>query len=330
MTENEIIPPSTMRNMLTLDEHIARIEAARAQVAASLYDFCQTLCDARDELGDSVFQGELSARLGMSRPYLNRMLAIGDSAFIRERRQDLPEVFTSLYELSLIEKGYERLYGEQHYQQHLHRLIDDRTIDRNTTAKDIRLVKQDVESQLKSYSTFSAVKALKPANVPEEEVKAPRSFSRLVDDGHKFLNIVVDLTDFEDPGSKPDKFAELVPLDELVDATTKNTAHIFIRIQASRLDFGFRFLGSTMFQYADIFTNYDFLEPSVSGTLHLSKETVVLRGFYGDKPHKVMPRKRLLGTKLPQVMDFAENVAMKPNLLVFGNAGRPGWQVLAD
>jgi len=70
------------RNGLTLDEHIEKIRGCLERTRQSIFDTIISIKECRDQLGDDVFQKDVSERLGMSPSTLNRWISIGNSDFV--------------------------------------------------------------------------------------------------------------------------------------------------------------------------------------------------------------------------------------------------------
>ena len=72
---NEIINP----NQLTIDEHISKIKDCLERTRKSIFDTVMSIKECKDQLGDEVFQKDVSVRLGMNPSTLNRWISIGNS-----------------------------------------------------------------------------------------------------------------------------------------------------------------------------------------------------------------------------------------------------------
>ena len=90
---NEIIS----RNELTIEEHVQRIKLCLDRTRQSIFDTVISIKECRDQVGDEVFQKEISTRLGMSPSTLNRWLSIGNSQFVMSHQDKVPTTFTGLY-----------------------------------------------------------------------------------------------------------------------------------------------------------------------------------------------------------------------------------------
>ena len=103
---NEIIS----RNELTVEEHVQRIKLCLNRTRQSIFDTVISIKECKEQLGNEVFQKDVSEMLGMSPSTLNRWLSIGNSEFILSHQSDLPHTFTSLYNITQLEKRYLEYY----------------------------------------------------------------------------------------------------------------------------------------------------------------------------------------------------------------------------
>ena len=339
MSDVEIIPP----NSRSLEEHIQLIQTARQEVSNSFYRFVTTLIEARNELGDSVFQGELAERVGIERSYLNRILSIGDSQFISQNRDNLPDVFTSLYEISSMERSYREFYGDRSYLKQLDKLVEQDRLHRDMFSKEIKDLRSDIQKKIGDRKREEKEKKRNSVNERDwsSEINVETDVETFINRGDIFSNFVIDLTNqsdrvkrWKDDSIFEEDISEEFPLHDLRGTTDTKTISCLIRVKMSEIEFGLKFMRAVGFRYEDFLvplrkSQETFFQSSNLQVVHLRSDVVIIRGVRG-KAYKITRGKMLKGDTLGDLLSFSEGMSHSPNILVFGTTDREGWNCLIE
>ena len=134
---------------LTLVEHIERIQKSFETLRQSLFTTIVSIKECREQLGDEVFQKDVSVLLGMSPSYLNKWISIGNSDFIMNNQDRLPHTFSSLYSMTQLEKKYVDHYGPTEGIQKLEGHVDRGEVSLKSQQSEISNLIQNIEERIK-------------------------------------------------------------------------------------------------------------------------------------------------------------------------------------
>ena len=137
-------------NELTLEDHIIKIQNCFETLKQSIFNTVISIKECRDQFGEEVFEKDISERLGMSPSYLNRWVSIGNSDFIMNNQQYLPHTFSSLYNLTQLEKRYNDFYGNEGSDR-LQRLLDRGEISTKSQQNQIKDLIRVVDDRIKRH-----------------------------------------------------------------------------------------------------------------------------------------------------------------------------------
>ena len=98
-------------NIMSLEDHVKKINLAKSRVKNSIFEMAEAITNAVFQLEDR--QKDLAEQLGMSRGTLSKWIAIGSNQSLMNMKQSVPESFDSLYQLSSLEKQYNKFYGNR-------------------------------------------------------------------------------------------------------------------------------------------------------------------------------------------------------------------------
>ena len=98
-------------NIMSLEDHVKKINLAKSRVKNSIFEMAEAITNAVFQLEDR--QKDLAEQLGMSRGTLSKWIAIGTNQSLMNMKQSVPETFDSLYQLSSLEKQYNKFYGDR-------------------------------------------------------------------------------------------------------------------------------------------------------------------------------------------------------------------------
>lgn len=129
---------NTKSNARSLDEHFIIISEALNRAKRSILETVVAIKNAHDDLGKTMFQGELAFRLGMHRTTLNRWLSIAESSSIRLFQNQVPNTFSGLYGVSQIERTiHEISHNEEDAISTIVSLFEEEKIRPNSEQKEL-------------------------------------------------------------------------------------------------------------------------------------------------------------------------------------------------
>ena len=327
MPEVEILLP----NSLTLDQHVERITQCRTRVQVALFDFVDAIRLAHEELGADTFERELAQRLGMAASTLNRWKSIGHSQVIQQNREKLPPVFSSLYEITQLEKGYEKFYGEADGAKKLQSLINRRSITPETETKDIKHFVDEVRRQRLDITRQHKERFLldKLGATGYEIDKNQKSLNDLIEAGIKVRTIVVflpneKLTQWSDMGVMNSDINREFPISEIRGRSERDAINLLLVVPNHRIDVGIKLLKASGFNYRETF----FPPHEAVGFSGDRNSKVVILGQRGrGETGKDFSSKNL---STDGVVELAEHLGNGPYLMLFEEVEKEGWLCLSN
>ena len=140
-------------NKLSVNEHAENIRNAIENTKKSLFNLVTVVKNAYEDLGDAVFQKELAEKLDMNPSVLCKWKQIGESKICFKNINKLPETFSTLYDISLLEKEYVKKYSEKGIDK-LQRLIDKGVINNHTIQSKIQEILREIKDDLRERRVF--------------------------------------------------------------------------------------------------------------------------------------------------------------------------------
>jgi transcriptional regulator with XRE-family HTH domain len=324
----EVLQPNTM----SLDEHVTRISSALGRVRSSIFELVVAIKSAHDELGGSVFQNELADRLGMNKSTLSRWLQIGNSPSLKQKQDQLPATFSSLYDLARLEKKYVDQYGPTDGERRFGKLIDSGRVGPLSEQADIQALLKDIDEKVQKQrkkSRESNINELGGKEVVPPEETTTASLTELIQAGSLFRTFVVIppseiLSRWCNDGVFENDIYDEFPLADLRAPSISETVECLVAVPAHRVDVGIKILSAFGFSYRDI------LVPTLGekGMSLIRSERVILRGERGASRTPV--RTEIPSTSLNDVLEFSEDIGLEPRLLVFDGTERSGWVCLLN
>ena len=314
--------------LLSIDEHVFRISNAINNTKRSMFELVQVVKNAHEQLGDGVFGKELAEKLNMSPSTLSKWKNIGESGFLSNNQDLLPNTFSTLYELTKLEKKYVEEYGNDQAYKKLQSLIDEGRVSVETQQSEIQdLLNQfDRNSKAKNKKNRED-KILKLVNKTLSSTNNKTTLNEILESGEVFKTFVVTPSDellsrWGDDGYFDTDIFDEFPLVELRSPSLTETLECFIVVPAHHVGTGIKILSGFGFNYRDLFV------PNMnSNSYHLLKnEKVLLRGERGSA--KSVKKNVITSLELDDLLKFAEEVGSKPNLLVFNETEREEWSCL--
>ncbi len=307
-------------NMLSLQEHVALIQGHQQRIKEAIFDFVAAVSNAFDQLGEDVFQRDLAKELGMSASTLNRWKSIGSSKVIAENVDTVPPVFSSLYEITLLEKMYVEENGEAKGRKEVQKLINRGSITPTTDTKDIRFfVDRLKKDRLDRKRQTKEQMLLEHGNaVGYGSDQRYSSLAKAVEEGLKVRTIAMAppndlLSRWGDPAFLKSAIPDEFPVSELRGKSESEFITCLIRVPNVRIDVGIKLLNACGFNYRRTF-------------FHLSKST---------KGEVVLLGQRGMGGSVGDIeetdlADIAERIGSGPYMMLFEPCDRDGWMSIKD
>lgn len=326
MADVEVIPA----NHLTIDQHVDRIRSALDRARSAVFDLVDAIKTANEQLGGQVFQSELAERLGMSASTLSRWLQIGNSQFLIAQQERLPSTFSSLYDLTRLEKVYVEQYGPTEAERRLVKLLEDGKVSPTTEQSEIQALLKSIDDRLKKKAKKAREQKINSLTGRDEIGTSDKvTLSELLDKGAIFRTFVAVpprelLGKWGDDGILEIDIAEQFPVANLRAPSMSETVTCFIAVPANQVAAGLKMMGAFGFSYRDMFV------PNIAGAgLSLIKsETIVLRGERGGG--KIAPKVEMASVEVDDLLGFAEVAGSGPHLLLFDTTERTVWTCLIN
>lgn len=313
-------------NELSLDEHVENIISKQNQIRVSVWEYIESINFAFNQLGQDVFDGELSKKLGMTASTLNRWKSIGSSKTIHENKHSLPPVFSSLYQITLLEKQYKDFYGETQGLKKVQNLINRRSIHTNTETKDIthyvdEIKRVKLDKKRSEKEQFLIEKSGKVGYEVEDNYS---SLNEMVEKGVKVKTIVCCppsdlLTKWSDPSLTHSDLNNEFPISEIRGRSELQPINIFIVVTNNRIDVGLKILKSSGFSFRQVF----YPKHTNSGFFGKKSDLIVVYGQRGAGGSGELIKSESL--TLNGVIEISEKIGHKPYLLLFDKHDGTDW-----
>ena len=326
MADVEVIPA----NHLTIDQHVDRIRLAFDRARSAVFELVDAIKVAHDQLGGEVFQKELAERLGMSASTLSRWLQIGSSQFLIAQQARLPSTFSSLYDLTRLEKVYVEQYGPTEAERRLIKLLEEGKVSPTSEQSEIQALLKSIDDRLKKKAKKAREQKINSLTGRDEVGTSDKvTQTALLEQRAIFRTFVAVpprelLSKWGDDGILEIDIAEQFPVANLRAPSMSETVTCFIAVPANQVGAGLKILGAFGFSYRDMFV------PNIAGSgLSLIKsETIILRGERGGG--KTAPSVEMASAELDDLLSFAEVAGAGPHLLLFDTTERTVWTCLIN
>ena len=307
-------------NMLSLEEHVTLIQGHQQRIKEAIFDFVAAISNAFDQLGGDVFDRELAKELGMSASTLNRWKSIGSSRVIAENADAVPPVFSSLYEITLLEKMYVDEKGETQGLKEVQKLINRGSISSATETKDIRFFVDRLKKDRldRKRQTKEQMLLEHGDSVGYGASQQYSNLSQAVEAGLKVRTIVMApptelLTRWGDPAFLKSDIQAEFPVSELRGKSEAEFITCLIQVPNVRIDVGIKLLNASGFNYRRTFFH-------ISNT---TKGDVILLGQRG------------MGGAITEIQEtdlasVAEHIGSGPFMMLFDRCNRDGWMSIED
>jgi hypothetical protein len=239
-------------NQQTFQEHIERIQSIRNRIKKSVLEMSDAVSEAYEQLGDETFT-ELAKQLGMGRGTLYKWKDIAHSKFIADQRDMMPETFTSLYEIAVIEKKV-RQENKKGADKVLKDYVTSGLVHPKMSIDDVMNLKTSVARGLMS---LVALNQRKNTNHIQPLKSSKSSIDKIVETKKVFKTFVIeprteDLKKFSQDGFFDQDIRGALPIDRLTDTSIDGGILAVCIVPNKFLPIGLKMLKSWGFKYADI------------------------------------------------------------------------------
>lgn len=308
------------RNTLSFQEHVDLIRKQQGRIREAVFEFIQSIRVAFDQLGQDVFEQELAKELKLSASTLNRWKSIGSSILIENNINSIPPVFSSLYEITLLEKLFVEEKGEDAGRAEVQKLINRGSISPTTETKDIRFFVDKLKRErLEKKRQLKEQLLLDHAGAAGYE--HPNSYGSLRDAiavGAKFRTIVAApthdlLTKWADPAYLRSDLQAAFPLSEVRGRSEAAAITCLLRVPNSRIDVAIKILQANGFSY-----RRTFFDRNADGS-----RDVVVFGQRGASS-------AVTETSSVDLVELAVHLGTAPCLMLFDSCTRKDWTAIKD
>lgn len=242
----------------------------------------------------------------------------------------LPGTFSSLYDLTRLEKVYVEQYGPTEAERRLAKLLEDGKVNPTSEQSEIQALLKSIDDRVKKKKKKEREARINSlAERGEIEASIHAALPDLLSQGAIFRTFVVVppkelLSRWGDQGIFESDIAEQFPLLDLRSPSLTETVLCLLAVPANQVDAGLKMLSAFGFSYRDMFV------PNHEGTgLSLVKsEQIILRGERGTG--RKLTETHMASAKLDSILAFAEAAGAGPNLLVFDTTEKAGWTCLTS
>ncbi len=316
-----------------IDKHLSIINDCRNRVKTATFEFVYAIKSAYDELGSDVFQFELSQRLGISPSTLSRWLQIGNSQIIKSNIDSVPPVFSSLYEITLLESKYVQKFGEKDGLKKLQSLFNRKSISIKSEQTDIKSLLEDIQTEIlleKKLSKQSRVIELNNAEGYISEVEA-KDLKELIQKGNLFRTFVIIpptdlLTKWGDDGVFADDIHNQFPIADLRGMSSLEVINCLICVRSKQIDIAIKILYSCGFNFRDIFIPKE--NVLNNGYKQIKDELIIVHGQRGMGSSSII--NSTSSGSLNSIIELAEEIGSGPYLLLFNKANKENWSSLEN
>ena len=304
---------SKIPNIMSLDDHVIKINSAKIKVKDSIFEMAEAITNALNQLENR--QAELAQKLGMSNGNLSKWYSIGSNNNIMEIKELAPPSFDSLYKLSILDNQYYKYYGKEDGGKKFFELFKNKIVtpksQRNDINKIIKLHKQklnleNIEAKVLDYQKiYSEIKL-------EILVKSKLHFNTIIifpsdDQINKWKNL-----------SNKDNINIDYPISSLEGTDKHFFQQCLMKVKAKYIDVSINCLNSWGYKYDKIMVP----KQPRSGLIKLSSEFVVLAGSKGLSKNN---RLTIKSNKSADLIDYAEKTGNEPFLFIGEIINQKNW-----
>ena len=296
---------SQISNIMSLDDHVIKINLAKNKVKISIFEMAEAITNAVNQLENR--QTELASKLGMSKGTLSKWLSIGSCNRLISVKELAPTSFDSLYQLSALDNQYLKYYGKEKGSKNFLKLFENKNITSSSQRKDIiKFVKSHKERVNKKEN-------IEVEKFHEQKLKSEIKLKVLVKSKLFFNTIIVVPSNEQLCKWRNSDFSEDINDDYPVRSLENENKNIYqqclIKVKAKNIDIAVACLKSWGFNYDKI------LVPTQNkkGLVDVSSEFIVIIGSKGKITNKELVLK---SNETIDLIEYAQKTGADPFLFI--------------
>jgi hypothetical protein len=256
---------------------------------------------------------------------LSRWKNIGESTFLTNNQSSLPETFSTLYDLTQLEKKYVDEYGENDGQKRLQKLIDQGKVSLKSKQTDIKELLSIIDKKTKAKKKKQRENnILGLVNKSISTTTSKETLDELLMKGSVFKSFVIIppdelLSRWGNEGYSDEDIYQEFPIAELRSPSVNDVIQCLILVPGKKINTGLKILSGFGFNYRDMFipTQMD------DGLKLIKSEKVILRGERGSGGN--IKNSLIDSYSINDILKFSESIGSTPSILVFEDTDQKGW-----
>ena len=292
-------------NIMSLDDHVAKINLAKKNVKISIFEMAEAITNAVNQLENR--QNELAYKLGMSKGTLSKWLSIGSSNGLISVKDLAPTSFDSLYQLSALDKQYLKYFGKEKGSKNFLKLFENRNITSYSQRKDIN-------KYIKLHKNrINKKESVEVESLHEKKINSEIKLKVLVKSRLSFNTIVIfptkeQLDKWRQYSSNEDINNDY-PIKSLENPDKNFFQQCIIKVKAKNIDVALICLKSWGFNYEKILVP---TQPK-KGLADVSSEFIIIIGSKGKLKNIELVIK---SNKTIDLIEYAQKTGIEPFLFI--------------
>ena len=301
---------SQVSNMMSIDDHVDKINEAKNKVQNGIFEMAEAITEAVNQLDGR--QAELSEKLGMSKGTISKWVSIGSNRRLVKMKDKAPLSFNSLYQLSSLDNQYNKIYGQKVAEKKFIELFENEKItplsQRNDIDKIIRSQKQTITNKKRDNKESIVTHPEGQAKTP---VNSEMKLQVLIKSNLFFNTIIVvpSSNQLEKWKYTRSDINEDYPLRNLENPDKNILQQCIIKVKARDIDVAMSCLDNWGYNYSNILIPNQKKNALVS----IHNEYVVIRGERG-RPKEI--NSVIKSNNSVDLINYAENIGAEPFLFV--------------
>ena len=301
---------SQVSNMMSIDDHVDKINEAKNKVQNGIFEMAEAITEAVNQLDGR--QAELSEKLGMSKGTISKWVSIGSNRRLVKMKDKAPLSFNSLYQLSSLDNQYNKIYGQKVAEKKFLELFENEKITPLSQRNDIDKI---IRSQKKIITTTTRDNKGSIVNHLEAQAKtAVNSEMKLqvLIKSNLFFNTIIVVpssNQLEKWKYTRSDINEDYPLRNLENPDKNILQQCIIKVKARDIDVAMSCLDNWGYNYSNILIPNQKKNALVS----IYNEYVVIRGERG-RPKDI--NSVIKSNNSVDLINYAENIGAEPFLFV--------------
>lgn len=308
-------------NIMSLEDHVKKINLAKSRVKNSIFEMAEAITNAVFQLEDR--QKDLAEQLGMSRGTLSKWIAIGSNQSLMNMKQSVPESFDSLYQLSSLEKQYNKFYGNREGHKKFLDLFKNNFITPLSQRGDINNILKLHKDKIKQTTKITKYLDSKDQQFSKSIKNQSEIKLAVLLKSKLFFNTIVVVPLEEQLNQwRQDEIQADINSDYAIRNLENKDKNIFqiclIKVKGKDIDIGIKALGSWGYDYNKILVP----KQNKNSLVDISSEFIVVVGSKGtDKKENFIMR----SSATIDLIEFAKQIGEQPYLFVGEKLNIKNW-----